>query len=451
MCWRSHQACLEEDGSLPDADVLTGDLPDCKPAFRVEIGSFSIVKVEQENVVHQCTVGVPCLLDIAGIGFVDTNKVLLRPYGSSCDGPHGSNPPVAIGNSTVFNANPGSTAQLDLERSYNLGTAYLREAVPLYLVCWSHAPTGYEQWTPEYWRQFYLPAGVLTFEGPDPKTFTCTLGILCSLTITGTGLSQMNGIRLIDGLGSCVNPATGGLQHDVWNEQTDEWESQYMSVLTPNMNGLEKILPPDDGDVHTFSKVRQYFGSAGVPPTWAQLEEYLELHYTDGATTIVEIQQAGGVPIETIEYNDEARAYQTSELIRNNAINNEDAIAFKVSGSVKWINKEGVVVRTTDDLAESDDGQRRLGEDMSDEEEVLKPGVQPDGKTVILQDGSVSKHPYEPSPEVKLTDIPEYLYTKRFTSIYSLGTATEDATTSSATEDATTSTRKYSMCWGGAG
>ena len=164
----------------------------------------------------------------------------------------------------------------------------------MYLVCWSHAPTGYEQWTPEYWRQFYLPAGVLTFEGPDPKTFTCTAGIPCSVTITGTGLSQMNRIRLIDGLGSCVNPDTGGLYHDVWNEQTGEWESKVMSVLTPNMNGLAKILAPDDGKVYTFFDVRQHFGLDSTP-TWAQLEECVKLQYTDGATTIAAILQEGDV------------------------------------------------------------------------------------------------------------------------------------------------------------
>jgi hypothetical protein len=131
---------------------------------------------------YKCTLGVDCVLPIPGIGLRGSNELTIREAGvSNCN---------STANITGWDTGPvlpNGTGTASLQ-SYVLGTATVGLATD-YGICWRFVPGKRVQ------------GGTLELYGPfvRPDALVCTLGVPCSVNVSGRGMLQGDQAIVVNG------------------------------------------------------------------------------------------------------------------------------------------------------------------------------------------------------------------------------------------------------------
>ena len=149
--------------------------------YKVPLGYLTVNGPVQ--VAQHCILGTSCDITLTGVGLADTNQILIIDADSSCGN---SDPTVAVFDGLVNPASP----QSGNPALYNLGIARTTSDGPGsgYTVCWSSNGTTSES--------FNIQLGTFSIDGPARETslLYCTLGLDCSIQVTGVNLASTNKI-----------------------------------------------------------------------------------------------------------------------------------------------------------------------------------------------------------------------------------------------------------------
>lgn len=150
--------------------------------YRVPTGLLTLngpVQVSQ-----LCTMSLDCVITLTGVGLQSSNQLLLIDADGSC----GDTTPLTA----TFDGltNPSSPSSGDVA-VYNLGIARTTSDGPGsgYKVCWGHNGGV------DYWN---IELGTFQIDGPDAQgtPVTCTMGLSCSIQVTGVNLAATNQIAV---------------------------------------------------------------------------------------------------------------------------------------------------------------------------------------------------------------------------------------------------------------
>ena len=150
--------------------------------YKVPIGSLTVNGPVQ--VAQHCILGTQCDITLAGVGLADTNQVLIIDSDSSCGD---SSPNVAVFDGLVNPASPepGNPAL------YKLGIARTTSDGPGsgYTICWGNNASS---------ENFNIQLGTFSIDGPARETslLYCTLGLSCSIQVTGVNLASTNKVTV---------------------------------------------------------------------------------------------------------------------------------------------------------------------------------------------------------------------------------------------------------------
>ncbi|CAJ1390877.1 unnamed protein product [Effrenium voratum] len=213
--------------------------------YKVPVGYLTLngpVQVSQH-----CIMGTQCSITLTGVGLAAFNQILIIDAAGSC----GSTTP----STAVFDGltNPVSPDSGNVAL-YNLGIARTTSDGPGsgYIACWGHNASY------DYWN---IQLGTFSIDGPDLQTSLvyCTLGLPCSLTLTGVNLAATNKIvvtALSDTCGqSALNLAVFAGASNPTNATADgTYDTFELGTPTGGMPGDYKVCwgfdPSADGDFH---------------------------------------------------------------------------------------------------------------------------------------------------------------------------------------------------------
>lgn len=164
--------------------------PDIKEEFTFHVGDFRMKGASYRDM--ECTMGWPCELELLGIDFQNTNRLIVIEEGGECGMVQ---PDLASFTGMSYS---GQVTDVAPYESYSLGTATQGMPSAHYIVCWAHDPGPVI--SPDYYRVY---AGELAMVGPVQVDQTCTMTVFCTLYLTGTRLSTNEKLLIIDGTTSC--------------------------------------------------------------------------------------------------------------------------------------------------------------------------------------------------------------------------------------------------------
>lgn len=219
--------------------------------YRVPVGLLTLngpVQVSQ-----QCTMSLPCEITLTGVGLASSNQLLLIDADGAC----GQTTPVTA----TFDGLTNPVSPTSNVAVYQLGIARTTSDGPGsgYRVCWGHNG-GVDFWN--------IELGTFTIDGPAAQgtPVTCTMGLSCSIQVTGVNLAASNKIvvtALSDTCGSSLNVAvfpsaanpvsasgsfdvfnmgipTGGVPGDYkvcWGYSPTSYTDYHVPVVTLRMGG----------------------------------------------------------------------------------------------------------------------------------------------------------------------------------------------------------------------
>lgn len=151
--------------------------------YSVPVGLLTLNGPVQNS--QLCSLGVDCVITLTGVGLAASNQILLIDDSSSC----GDESPTLATFSGL--SNPTSPEASDFGE-YRLGIPRTTPEGPGsgYKVCWGHNPVNHSQWA--------VLLGTFSMDGPNVigSPVTCTMGLACSLQVTGVNLASTNKITI---------------------------------------------------------------------------------------------------------------------------------------------------------------------------------------------------------------------------------------------------------------
>lgn len=149
--------------------------------YRVPVGLLTLNGPVQVSQI--CTMSLQCVITLTGVGLAASNQILLIDGDGSC----GSSSPMTATFDGLTNPS-GPSADVAV---YNLGIARTTSDGPGsgYKVCWGHDGGN------DYWN---IELGTFSIDGPAAQgtAVTCTMGLSCTIQVTGVNLAATNQIAI---------------------------------------------------------------------------------------------------------------------------------------------------------------------------------------------------------------------------------------------------------------
>jgi hypothetical protein len=133
-----------------------------------------------------CTMGLPCVLTVTGYGLTTDNQL------AAAEGSCGAS--ASVSTQTWDAIGPASVSTDGAEAVFNFGTPVVGTPGDFYVLCWGNAGALSELVVP------LDDVGELV--GPELNDFLCTMGLPCSLDITGYNLGLSSSLVVLES-GSC--------------------------------------------------------------------------------------------------------------------------------------------------------------------------------------------------------------------------------------------------------
>ncbi|CEM19977.1 unnamed protein product [Vitrella brassicaformis CCMP3155] len=197
LCWCPRQECigdLKPDG--PCWRKIDGpcDYEEDYARFETSAGMLIVNGPTYGN--SSCVAGHQCSMNVTGMGLADGDMIVVS--GDDCS--------VSTGVKDLFTADDlydKATASGGGEL-YDFGRALYASSTAFYL-CWCPQEFGCDPEAEGGLENFTIHAGNLTISGPDKAAaITCVIGVGCTFSIAGTGLSDGDSMLLSND--SCASP-----------------------------------------------------------------------------------------------------------------------------------------------------------------------------------------------------------------------------------------------------
>jgi hypothetical protein len=170
--------------------------------FKVEVDGFGELFGPYATDL-ECTLGQRCTLVLEGYGMADTNQLVVLTN-SSCGAAD-----AAVSNETWSNVTANCIGFVceTSNSSYDFGTPLVGTPGSFYRLCWSYNPTSLGDYKFEV-------DGSAELAGPFTRDFECTLGVACSVVISGYKLAATDAVVALSS-GTCGN-ASAAYNNDTW-------------------------------------------------------------------------------------------------------------------------------------------------------------------------------------------------------------------------------------------
>lgn len=142
----------------------------------------------EPNQAFDCTLGLPCWITIAGVGFPRAParyKILLLPEETLC----GSSSTISASFQSM--QNPDNVEDDAYDNIFKTGTPMNGITDANYTLCWANDPTALSDYTAR--------VGSFIMNGPTASPISCTMGLQCAPFITGMGLGSDNAVLVVVG------------------------------------------------------------------------------------------------------------------------------------------------------------------------------------------------------------------------------------------------------------
>ncbi|CAE7774243.1 unnamed protein product [Symbiodinium necroappetens] len=163
--------------------VAQGDRCSSHGGFSATLGNLVIVGPDLTQQ-HACTLGMPCHVVLDGHGLSRSNAIMIVDVARSC----GSAEPLLSHSGLQWPQRPTPQGV----NHYFAGTATAGNVGPVGRLCWAFS------WS--HWADFQVDLGLFYVAGPEQhRSFVCTIGIPCTLSVQGYNIPESSGVWLIGG------------------------------------------------------------------------------------------------------------------------------------------------------------------------------------------------------------------------------------------------------------
>jgi hypothetical protein len=150
---------------------------------------------------QQCALTEACSLQLSGVGFADSNKLMIIPSSGECGIASEAFSSIGALSGTMAVTTP--VPANGLSGVYTVASSLIVADVQgNYKMCWGHDPQSGNGVA-----DYMVEVGTFTLNGPAMQDFVCPMTVPCVIYLTGTGFASTNKVKVLAAGTACSNSA----------------------------------------------------------------------------------------------------------------------------------------------------------------------------------------------------------------------------------------------------